>query len=244
VALSGRGAPLLDGLWDARVSVDGCNVEGTGDWEALCWNADEEGDYLELRRSFGSGAWIDRQLLLPRNGCLAFFADSVIMPGARQIDYRAQWPIAAGLRFRPEPASRAVRLRGTRTAARVFPLALPAERGHSTADQLTGEGGALELIQQGRGSALHAPLVVDWSPARHGLPAFWRGLTVSERSQTLSADVAVGYRLQIKAAQWLFFHSLQNSGEPRAVLGHHTWSETVIGPFRRSGAVDPWIVVE
>jgi hypothetical protein len=234
----------VNGVWEARVSVDGRHLEGIGDWEAVCWNADEEGDYLELQRSLGGGARIDRQLLLPRNGHLALFADSVIAPGAGQIDYRVRWPIVAGLSLRPERASRAVRLRGPRAAARVIPLALPAERVHSTADQLTGEGGVLELIQQGRGSALYAPVVIDWSPKRHGVAAFWRRLTVSERSQTLSADVAVGYRLQIKAAQWLFYHSLRNSGEPRAVLGHHTWSETVIGPFRRNGTVDPWIVVE
>jgi hypothetical protein len=244
IALRGQGMPLLEGIWDARISIDGVPLVGKGDWEAVCWDADKDADYLELQRSLGNGARIDRQLLLPRKEHLAFLADSIIAPAASQISYQSRWPIAAGLRFRPEPGSRAVRLRGAKAAARIIPLALPAEPAQSTADQLTGDGDSLELIQHGQGTALHAPLVIDWSPKRLGQQAFWRGLTVSERSRILSADVAVGYRLRIKSAQWLFYHSLHNSGEPRAVLGHHTWSETVVGPFRENGTVAPWIVVE
>ncbi|HTI51561.1 MAG TPA: hypothetical protein VL475_11440 [Planctomycetaceae bacterium] len=244
LALSGRGALLLDGNWQAAVSVDGCNLEGRGNWEAICWNADEDGDYLELQLPLEGGARIDRQLLLPRNGHLAFFADSILAPHSDRITYRARWPMAAGLRLQPETKSRAVRVRGAQTAARIFPLALPAERIRSTSDQLSFDASALELIQHGRGSALYAPLVFDWSPKRRGLPAFWRGLTVSERSLPLPADVAVGYRLQVGTAQWLVYHSLQNSDEARAVLGHHTWNETVIGAFRRDGTVDPLILIE
>jgi hypothetical protein len=187
---------------------------------------------------------IDRQLLLPRNGHLAIFADAVLAPGAKQVTYRAQVPVAAGLKLKAETLTREALLLGDGARARIYPLALPDERVNSTPDVLSEEQGRLELRQQRPCSTLYAPLVLDWSPERRRARALWKPLTVSEQGHKLSPEAAAGYRLQVGQDQWLVYHSLQNTGEARAVLGHHTWNETVIGTFGRDGEVKPLILVE
>src|SRR6185295_1309689 len=87
--LFGRGIPFFRGVWDASVTLDGREVGVEGDWEAVCWNADEDADYLVLQLNVGDKLRIDRQFLLPRSGRPAILADSVLAPGARQIVYRS-----------------------------------------------------------------------------------------------------------------------------------------------------------
>jgi hypothetical protein len=242
--LSGRGIPLLEGVWETAVSLDGREVDCRGTWEATCWNADEDADYLELKLEVKGLLRIDRQLLLPRKGHLAVLADSVVASTAAKIVYHARWSLAAGMSGDHETATQAGTIRGKAGSARVYPLALPSERFRQTSDRLTSGSGTLELTQHQPGKALYAPLVIDWAPERRRSALLWRRLTVSELRRPVAADVAAGFRLQVGREQWLIYHSLQNTGEARSVLGHHTWYETVIGSFRRNGDVDPLIQIE
>lgn len=242
--LSGRGMPLLSGAWETDISFDGRPVDCQGAWEASCWNADEDADFLELTLETKSGVRIERQFLLPRKGQLAFFADSVVAPSNASLRYRSRLPLAQGIRGGDESATNAANIRGNSAFARIFPLSLPTERSLATTGRLNAVAGSIELRQETVGRALYAPLVIDWSPQRRKSSFLWRPLTVSELRRPVASDVAAGYRLQVGASQWLVYHSLQNSGEPRTVLGHHTWYETVIGSFSRTGAVDPFIQIE
>jgi hypothetical protein len=244
IELVERGITLLDGFWTVSLNIDGKDLDCQGTWESVCWNADEDADYLELQLELAGGVRIDRQLLLPRNGHLAIFADAVLAPGAKQVTYRAQLPVAAGLKLKAETLTREALLLGDGARARVYPLALPDERVNSTPDVLSEVPGRLELRQQRPCSTLYAPLVLDWSPERRRARALWRPLTVTEQGHKVSPEAAAGYRLQVGQDQWLVYHSLQNTGEARAVLGHHTWNETVIGTFGRDGEVKPLILVE
>jgi hypothetical protein len=94
------------------------------------------------------------------------------------------------------------------------------------------------------GTAVHIPIVFDWHPRRRALAADWRSLTVSENGQAVKSDFAAGYRLRIGKHQLLIYRSLAPTDEARAVLGHHTRYETVVGTFDSSGDVDPWVMVE
>jgi hypothetical protein len=242
--LSGRGIPLLEGAWKTAVSLDGRPIDCTGTWKAECWNADEDGDYLELKLEVGNLLRIERQLLLPRKGHLAIVADSIIGTTSARIDYCSTWPCAAKMRGAIDAATHTVTLRSKAVSARVYPLALPTERSHQTSDHLTPASRSLELAQQHTGKALFAPIVIDWSPTRQRPVPLWRRLTVSELRRPVAADVAAGFRLQVGREQWLIYHSLHNTGEARSVLGHNTWYETVIGSFGRDGTVDPLIQIE
>lgn len=103
---------------------------------------------------------------------------------------------------------------------------------------------ALRLHQIAYGRAIYAPLLFDWSPKRNRVAADWRTLTVTEELECVRLDIAAGHRLRLGDRQWLVYHSLSKSPEPRAVLGHQTRNETVIGWFTPSGDVRPIMTVE
>ncbi|MFN0054319.1 MAG: hypothetical protein ACKV0T_19255 [Planctomycetales bacterium] len=244
IDLVAQGVSICQGVWEASVTVDGQPAHQVGDWEAVCWNADEDVDYLELQCDLDGGGRIDRQLVLSRRGGFALLADAILTPGAGQIDYRSRWSIGPGLRSREDTPTRAARLAGRKIAARLFPLALPALRQQAADGRLSIAGGALELIQSQAGAALYTPLALEWNPRRRGSSATWRTLTVSEAGRAVPLDVAAGYRLQVGRTQWLVYHGLQNHGAARAVLGHHTWNETVIGEIGSDGGLSPLILIE
>jgi hypothetical protein len=102
----------------------------------------------------------------------------------------------------------------------------------------------LTLHQIAQGRAIYAPLLFDWSPKRSRVAADWRTLTVTEELSIVRPDVAAGHRLRLGDKQWLVYRSLLPSPEPRAVLGHQTRSETVIGWFTPTGDVRPIMQVE
>jgi hypothetical protein len=55
---------------------------------------------------------------------------------------------------------------------------------------------------------------------------------------------AAGHRLRVGGHQLLIYKSLDTPQDARAVLGYHTWYESVIGTFDAAGAVDPIVMVE
>lgn len=243
--LFGRGQLLLQGLWDCVISVDGRPFEMQGEWESSCWNADEDADYFELQFRVGDTLRIDRQILLPRSGNFAILADAIIAPKAKELEVRTRLPLPSDLKFTTERLTRSAKLRGPEGTARIHPLALPQDRVNSACGELISNGNAIELVQrQSAGGGLYLPLVFDWSPKRTGASVFWRNLTVSEHSRILPIHEAAGYRLRMGRDQWLVYHSLHNTNEARAILGHHTWNETVIGGFKADGQVAPLILIE
>jgi hypothetical protein len=237
-----EGRLVLDGVWELQVAVDGVDVPLRGAWESVLWNSEKEADYLELELFVDDRVRINRQILLPRAGQLAVFADAVIAPAGTHIAYRSRVAPANGLVGAASAATRECRLRGPGTA-RLYPLALECDRSANSSGTLSIDG-AVELTQQQPGKALYAPLMIDWSRRRRGARAWWRRLTVSEQGVSIPPDVAAGYRLQVGREQWLAYRSLQSTGEARAVLGHHSFYETVIGRFLPNGSVDSLIQVE
>ncbi|MSR57338.1 MAG: hypothetical protein EXS05_06670 [Planctomycetaceae bacterium] len=242
--LSFQGTAFFEGAWEAFVEVDGREIALMGVWESVCWNSDADADYLELQLQLDDELLINRQFVLARGGQVAIIADVVVAPNAKQLVYRGHWSFPSGTNSAPDAVTRAIRIRSQPGLARVYPLALPAERGHSSRGGLTSEAGELQLIQYQTGPTLYAPVVIDGDPRRRNAAANWRRLTVTEERRPVSDEAAAGYRLQVGADQWLVYHRLQDSNLARAVLGHHTWNETVVGEFRRDGSVRPYILVE
>lgn len=242
--LSGRGRSLFNGLWDAAVTLDGRPIPLSGTWESLCWHADDEVDYLELRCHVEPGLCVDRHFMLARRGEFAVLADSIVTTEARQIEYRARWSLSPKMRGRTDRTTRECRLVGDTAAARMFPLALPQDRVISSSGALNSHGREIELMQSGAGNALFVPLLIEWNPKRTRAAADWRGLTVGEMSRAVPSAVAAGFRLRLGRQQWVVYRSLRRSGHARSVLGYHTHHETVIGEFASDGTVKPLIEIE
>ncbi|MEX0700873.1 MAG: hypothetical protein WD069_02145 [Planctomycetales bacterium] len=241
--LTARGVPLLQGEWEISASFDGRAIALADEWDCSCWHSDPDADFIELQMELDGGLRIERQALLSRDDHWLLLADSVAGAGDARIDYAARIPLAADVAGRGERETRACRLAAGSAAARAFPLALPQDRAHGTAGAFEAVEGGLALRLSAIGG-LFAPLLIDWSPRRRNSRVDWRTLTVTENGRVLRAAEAAGHRIRLGNQQLLVYHSLRKGSWTRAVLGHHTAQETVIGRFDSDGAVDPILLVE
>lgn len=244
VDLSAGGKTILSGAFESELLIDGVPQLPCGDWMSVCWHGDDDGEYLELQLCLSDSVRIDRQLLLSRRGRFAFVADAVVASQAARIEYRLSLPAADGVQMKFDSSTREARLRAAGCAVRVFPLALPQDRVLSTAGNCCERNGRLELTQVGRGQGLFVPVVFDWDPHRRSATADWRSLTVTEFGKAVGADRAAGHRLRLGKLQLLIYRSLADTDEARAVLGHHTRYETIVGMFDPAGNVAPIVMVE
>ena len=245
ICLAARGEEILAGKWQAEVRLGKKASAISGEWDSICWQSDEDGDYLELQTNLRGQCRVDRQMLLSRDGHFTVLADSVVgIAAGERIDYEMRLPLAPGVRADCDTATRECRLTAGEITARVFPLALPQDRAHGTPGELRVEGNTLVLRQAGAGRRLYVPLVIEWNPQRRELPAQWRTLTVSENRVVVAPDAASGHRLRIGPLQLLVYRSLLLSPEPRAVLGYHTRYETVVSAVDSEGDMQPILMVE
>lgn len=240
--------PLAAGEWSLDVRLDGTRLMPTGDWESVCWIADEDAVYLELQvdvgTSAGTVALVERQMLLARDGRFALLADAVIARRAGQIEYASRWPITSQTQLEPADDTREVVLASPAGRFVALPLALPEWRRSPGPGELAATGdGHLELRQASEGRALFAPLWLDLAPRRAGRPCTWRQLTVGRDRAIERRDRAVGYRVQIGMEQWLVFRSLGQTAN-RTLLGHNLTSEFLVARFERSGEVETLVEVE
>ncbi len=246
VSLTAMGKLLLQGTWEFSLTVNGENLTGDGEWSCVCWNSDEDADYLELQMDLDSGFRLERQLLLPRNQHFAFLSDIVTGTEAANIEYRSILPVSPELTGSVDSETHEMMLKTKGLTARVFPIGLSQERDFFQPGSLTfNEQHQLILQQQvSEASALYVPLVIDWEPDLKRKAADWSRLTVSEAGKISPRDEASGHRLRIGTHQLLVYRSLKKADHARAVLGHHTSYESVIGRFDTNGDLNPLLFVE
>ncbi|HET6425198.1 MAG TPA: hypothetical protein VFG20_16035 [Planctomycetaceae bacterium] len=241
VTISGQ--PLIHGPWGMQLRIGETQIELAEEWSCVCWETDPEADYVELQMCGPGKLRVERLILLSRTDQFLFLADSISGVKNERIEYSAELPLVPGLTASTETETRLWQLRSPRSRVRVIPLGLPAERVHSTPHDFTISDRAIQMRHIGVGRGLLAPVVFDWHPKRRTAPVDWKPLTVTEESKILRPDQAAGYRLRIGAAQWLFYRSLQSTGMSRAVLGHHTFNETVIARFDKQGDTEPLLMI-
>ncbi|MDA0834629.1 MAG: hypothetical protein O2955_04505 [Planctomycetota bacterium] len=243
----------LEGAWEWDLTVDGKTFTSPDDWSCVCWTSDKDGDYIELQKSLTDDIHFERQIMLSRDDNWLLLADSVSgLSGygdnpTPRIEYAMRLHLADGVQISPSLTTRDLTLEsGKKTrGVTVYPLALPQERGEYSVGEFIVENRKLILKQTNSGDGLYAPLIFDLNPqSATSIRKVWRSLTVSENMKAVKSDVAAGHRLQLGKRQWLIYHSLKNNGLPRAVLGHHTQYETVIGRFGETGTVKPLVRIE
>ncbi len=241
--LTALGRPLISGPWDIEVAIDGNPMKFGDDWTCSCWCSDEDADFLELHMEIGQGVGIDRQLLLSRTDHFVLLADVVTAPQGARIDYVSRLPLADNVSHVAATETRDYTLKSQGCAARAIPVALPVDRVSSTAGHFGADANGLQLKQVAMGG-LYAPLVIDWAPEHRRCRANWRTLTITEQSQVLKSEAACGHRLQIGDLHLLIYRSITQPTVPRAVLGHHTSNETVVGRVASNGEVEAIVLVE
>ncbi|MCA9014726.1 MAG: hypothetical protein KDA77_05265, partial [Planctomycetaceae bacterium] len=246
LSLSALGKSLFEGRWDFSLTADGKEIAGEGEWSSVCWNSDEDADYLELQMDLESGYTLERQILLPRNQHFVFLSDIVTGPETANLEYRSILPVTPGVTGVQDDETHELVLKTKGLSARVFPIGLPQERDFFQPGSLTlNDQNQLELYQQNpAANGLYAPLIIDWEPELKRKPADWASLTVSEGGKITARDEASGHRLRIGAHQLLVYRSLKKAAHSRTVLGHHTNYESVIGRFDTDGDLTPLLFVE
>ena len=244
VDATAAGAAVLHGDWALELRIDGTPIELADEWSCAAWESDPDADYTELQMLGPGRMRVERIVLLSRRDRMLLMADAVSNAPEGRIELVSRLTLAPGIAAEPDTATRSIGLRGNQLRSRVFPLALPCSRIDSTPHQFRAIDGQLELRQLAQGRGLVAPLVFDWQPQRRSKPAEWRTLTVTENGKVVRGDIAAGYRLRVGRAQWLFYRSLKKSAVARAVLGHHTFHETVIARFNTDGEADPLLMIQ
>jgi len=247
--VSCRGRSLLSDEWSLDVTSDkrSWSLEH---WECVCWQSDEDADYIELQAHDGDDRRVDRHILLSRAEELLVLADSVIAgPGMSEherLDCRSGLALAEGISARPAGKGRRDwRLVGAGASARVFPLAIPDDPRLATGPaSITCQDNHLAWAHASPGPALFLPLVIDFSTSGRRLRPEWNPLTVTEERQVVSPHRAAGYRLRLGNVQLVIYRSLATPQTPRSVIGQHSNHETMIGMLRPDGEFSPLVLVE
>lgn len=263
IDVTALGRSLIHGDWNLKLKLGDAQVELAEEWSCVCWQSDPDADFIELQMQGPGKLRVERLVMLSRKERFLIIADAIsgvsaaIAPSADtnghtrksgapkpRIEYESRLSFSPGLIGSSEGTTREARITGKQLKSRVFPLAIPQDRVHSTPHSITIEGNEVVLKQVGEGEGLFAPLVFVWHPERTRVDASWRMLTVAEDGKVVGPDVAVGYRLKLGAYQLLISRSLKKTGNSRTVLGHHTHNETVIASFDSNGDVEPILLVE
>ncbi|WP_339728799.1 hypothetical protein [uncultured Gimesia sp.] len=246
LSLSAMGKTLFGGRWDFSLIADGKEITGDGEWSCVCWSSDADADYLELQMDLESGYRLERQILLPRNQHFVFLSDIVTGTEAANLEYRSMIPVTSGIASSLDGETHEMVLKTKGLSARVFPIGLSQERDFFQPGSLTLNDESQLVLQQqvSKSTGLYAPLIIDWEPGLKRKPADWTSLTVSEGGNISARDEASGHRLRIGKHQLLVYRSLKKGAQGRAVLGHHTNYESVIGRFDTDGELIPLLFVE
>lgn len=236
---------LFSAPWEFEIEADGKRLKPLPDdeWEQVCWESDADCDYLELELELSGGVKLQRSFLLAHDDQFLVITDTVLSNFAKQLKYRSRLPFAENVKVKADKKHTELTLGVEEPTLRVLPLALSEWKSDSRLGKLKFNDGALELEQTVQGSSLSAPIFIDLSGRRRKMPVTWRQLSVGEQRKVVPSDVAVGYRVEIGKAQWLFYRSLAPIGN-RTVLGQNLNSEIMVCRFHRDGSVEELLEVE
>jgi len=231
---------IFSGKSSPSIKVDGHELAFASDWEEVCWESDEDMDYVELDAKLEDGWRVQRQLLLARKDSFALIADALVGPTTAEISYQSPLPLCNGITLDQSSENTEAMLLGEKPLGTVVPLSLSEWKTPGGRNRLRDEPARLELYQRGRG--LYAPLFIDFDPSRRSKAMTWRSLTVAENLQTLTPDVAAAYRIQIGKKHWVIYRSLAKAGN-RTFLGLNLTSEFLVARFQMDGEIEPLVDV-
>lgn len=239
------GVPLVHGTWTWSVRLDEEAVPSPLAWKCSCWFNDPECVFLELEGENTEQQRCIRQIVLVPYERFAIFTDSVTTgAGERRVHLTTSLPLAEGYSTVADAVTRELTLCHPPAQVRVFPLWMEDDRIQHALGQFREHDGQLEMTGPGLGGVT-LPLAIDWHPDRSGLPADWCRLTVTENRRIAENFEAAGFRVRVGDFQVLGYRSLKAGANSRAVLGLHTWDETVYTRItRKDGPMRPLVEVE
>ncbi len=234
---------VWSGPWQQELHLDGRKLDPPEQWDEVCWHTDDDVDYQELQATLADGWILQRQIILAREDHFLFLADAILGSHEREIGYRGQLPLTAGVRFEPAEETHDGHLIGDRWRGAVLPLALPEWRIDPSDGGMEWIDGNLQIRHAVRAARLYVPMFIDLDPSRSRRPLTWRQLTVAERLQVQSPSQAVAFRIQMADDQWLFYRSLGPAAN-RTFLGENLSNEFLAARFDQDGDADDLIRID
>ncbi|MEM8681564.1 MAG: hypothetical protein AAGF97_19635, partial [Planctomycetota bacterium] len=159
--LSVKNKVLSQGEWCVDVRVDGRELDAVSDWESICWQEDDDVDYLELECEWEGGWKLQRQFVFARQDYFLFIGDALFGPREADLEICQRLPLVDGVDCEPaEESTECFLTRGGKKAL-VIPPALSEWRRGRHAGELSPTQHGLEQRLAHRGSALYVPLFLD-----------------------------------------------------------------------------------
>ncbi|MCA9013163.1 MAG: hypothetical protein KDB01_25605 [Planctomycetaceae bacterium] len=245
VMVAAAGVPIIGGSWNWSVQLDDQIIPAPTAWKCSCWFLDPETVFVELEAEDSPVVKQMRQLLLAPFDRFAMLVDSVTSSEPdRNVQLMTSLPLVKGAAVVACDVTRELTISTGSRTMRTFPLWLEDDRVQHALGSYQEHDGQLELVGSGRGGVT-LPLALDWHPKRIDVPADWNRCTVTESRRTVGAHEARGFRIRIGEHQVLVYRSLLAPAVSRAVLGLHTWDESVYGRVPpKGGLIQPLVEVE
>ncbi len=233
-----------------NVSINGklLGVEQDAEWEEVFSHFDDDLNYVELELQLQDGVRLQRQLIHPADDDLFLIADSVFATVAERIDYRLDLTLPPSVTAMQETENSEIYLqRQRKNKLTIESVMLPVgvsewkQRGQPNCFDVLPTGVALQ--QSIVGSRLYAPLAIQLNSKKSLLPRTWRKLTVAEKLELQTDDVAVAYRIRIGDDQLVIYKSFDEPGN-RTFLGQNHSCDFFIGRLKPDGSVKELLSVE
>ena len=247
VMVAAAGVAVLSGNWNWSVQLDDEVLPAPTAWKCSCWFLDPETILVELEAETDESITVKqvRQLLLTPYDCFAMMTDSVTSKDPdRKVQLITSVPLVEDAKCSPCDVTRELSLSVGPRTVRSFPLWLEDDRIQHSLGSYRELDGRLEMAGVGKGGVT-LPLALDWHPKRGDVPADWAKLTVTENRRTVGGHEASGFRIRVGDHQVQIYRSLIAPAISRAVLGLHTWDESVYGRVAaKGGLLQPLVEVE
>jgi hypothetical protein len=227
ITLAAAGVTLLSGPWTWSLQIDDQPVDLPTTWKCSCWFLDPECIFAEIEGEGSDSIKRVRQLLLAPQERFALITESVTCGDAsKKVQLTTTLPMSEGATSEADSITRELSVSVAQRRVRMFPVWMDDDRVLNSPGTFRLNDGRLEQTAIGQGGVT-MPLAIDWHPKRTDAPADWARLTVTEARRVLGGHEASGHRVRIGNHQVMIYRSLQSGPNSRAVLGLHTWDETV-----------------
>ena len=231
---------IFSGSCLPRIVADERSLSPLSDWDEVCWETDDDMDYIEVECPLTNGWTLQRQFLLARRDCFALISDVILGQKTAELSYQQPLPLCEGVILEQAEENTEAMILGEKRLGTVIPLGLSEWKSGLGDNRLRVDPARLEV--RARCKSLYAPLFIDLDPTRRGKALTWRQLTVAENLQPTSSEVAVAYRVQIGKKQWVIYRSLEKPGN-RTFLGINLTSEFLVARFKPDGETETLIDV-
>jgi len=244
VELESHGDLLMSGPWNITARANGSDLAPAGDWEQVGWQADDDGDYLELEQPLTENAKLQRLFFLAREDSFLWVQDVLLLEESAetlQLESRPAWQ--SGIQSTQAEETAEVFLKLPSSKATILPVSIGEWKTERHLGNLQVQENGPLFTQNGAGKALVSCWFFDLSKKKQGKPLTWRSLTVAEKLEIQPRDKAVAYRVQTAGGHWAFYRSTTPKAN-RTFLGINLISETLIARLDDEGNIEKLLEVE